>query len=93
MKNLCVLIMTCMIGSVVSGQSDSASFYFEKGVKEEKAQRHREAEKNFAKAVRFDPKSLRYTLHLANSLMEQRPASYRSWGFFHERPHRDLAEA
>ena len=52
MKNLCVLIMTCMIGSVVSGQSDSASFYFEKGVKEEKAQRHREAEKNFAKAVR-----------------------------------------
>jgi len=72
MKNLCVLLMTCIIGSVASGQADSASYYFEKGVKEEKAQRHREAEKNFAKAVRFDPKSLQYTLHLANSLMEQR---------------------
>ena len=72
MKSLIVLFTVSFMGGVVSAQTDSASFYFEKGVKEENARRYREAEKNFAKAVGFEPKNITNLLRLANSLMEQR---------------------
>src|SRR5690349_7751521 len=72
MKNLFALILASFVVGAVVAQTDSASYYFEKGLKEENARRFREAEKNFAKAVRFDPKNIKHLLHLAGSLAEQR---------------------
>ena len=72
MKKLPILLFVFFVGASVYGQSDSANHYFEKGMAEKQAKRFREAEKNFAKANKFDPSSLPTLLELGAALLEQK---------------------
>lgn len=72
MKNLFILAMLVCFGSGAFSQSDSAAFYFEKGLAEKQAKRYREAEKNFSKAIKFEPNNLQAILELCAALVEQK---------------------
>ncbi|MEO6229356.1 MAG: tetratricopeptide repeat protein [Ferruginibacter sp.] len=57
MKNtLLMCLSTFLFGAGFSQNSDSASFYFKKGVEEKTARHYLPASKLFDKAVQFDPK-------------------------------------
>ena len=61
----------CLAFSTISAQSDSAAFYYQKGLEEKNARRYREAEKRFVKAVSFAPANPDYHLELADAYMAQ----------------------
>ena len=72
MKNL---LTTCFMlaSAAVSAQStDSASYYFQKGIEEKTAKRWLVASQNFEKAIRFDPKNAAAYLENGNVNLEMR---------------------
>lgn len=70
MKLFVAIVSLCAATSVFA-QSDSSSFYLNKGLEEKKARRFREAEKNFAKASSFAPANLEILKEHAQSLIAQ----------------------
>jgi tetratricopeptide (TPR) repeat protein len=72
MKKLLSLLVAGTVAATALGQSDSSSYYYNKGLSEKNARRYREAERSFAKAVQFDSKKLDNHLELASAMMEQR---------------------
>lgn len=71
MKNLMLVAVIALAGSAF-GQTDSADFFYRKGLEEKAARRFREAEKNFAKAHQLAPQNFNNVFELADALMEQR---------------------
>ena len=69
--NKCLPVLCVLAFSAVQAQSDSASWYFEKGKEEKAARRYREAEKKFVKAVALDSKNLNYYMELADTYTAQ----------------------
>jgi len=71
MKSILLLTVFFLTASFVHGQSDSALFYFQKGIEEKNASRFREAEKRFAKAHELSPDHTPSLIELAAALLEQ----------------------
>lgn len=72
MKNLVCLIAVGFIRLAANGQStDSAEYFFSKGIEEKDAARFREAEKNFDRVYKINPKNLNNLIELANVLKQQ----------------------
>ncbi len=69
--NKCLPVWCVLAFSTVQAQTDSASWYFEKGKEEKAARRYREAEKKFVKAVSLNSKNLNYYLELADTYSAQ----------------------
>jgi len=73
MKNLLLIITLGALAQTSFAQSsDSAAFYFNRGMDEKNARRFREAEKNFNKVLQLEPRNLDNLIQLATSLLEQR---------------------
>lgn len=73
MKHFFLPILVAAASLVSQAQpSDSAQFYFNRGMEEKAARRFREAEKNFVKAYSFNPKDFQTLVELSNALLEQR---------------------
>lgn len=71
MKSISVLLMSGLISTVAWSQTDSATFYYQKGMTEKQARRFREAEKHFAKASQFSPANTNVLIEWGQSLVEQ----------------------
>jgi tetratricopeptide (TPR) repeat protein len=71
MKCLRLIVACGFISTIAYSQSDSCTFYYQKGLTEKQARRFREAEKNFAKASGFDPKNANALTEWGQSLMDQ----------------------
>jgi tetratricopeptide (TPR) repeat protein len=71
MKSLRLLVACGFISTLTYAQSDSSTFYYQKGLTEKQARRFREAEKNFAKASQFAPNNANILTEWGQSLVEQ----------------------
>ncbi len=65
------ILLTAASLATQAQPSDSAQFYFNRGMEEKAARRFREAEKNFVKAYGFNPKDFQTLVELSNALLEQ----------------------
>src|SRR5215471_1523867 len=70
MKNLLILL-ACITGTVAYGQSDSASYYQQKGKSEKQAGRYREAEKDLIKACQLAPSNVETIIELAGTFLAE----------------------
>lgn len=71
MKNLLFLILFFCAIKAQAQPSDSAQYYFNRGIEEKTARRFREAEKNFLKAYNFNAKDFQILTEWATVLQEQ----------------------
>ena len=71
MKNLTIVLLTAFCAQLAYSQTDSAAFYYQKGIEEKTARRYREAEKNFLKAGEYNPNDLNSILELAQTYNAQ----------------------
>lgn len=72
MKKYGVSLVAIVFSISLNAQNaDSSSYYLSKGLEEKESRRFREAEKNFAKALQFDPSDLQILKEHAQALLSQ----------------------
>lgn len=71
-KFLIATLLVCASFSTFANNADSASFYVKKAIELNKSRKVWEADKNFQKALQFNPDDMTVRLEYGNYLLEQR---------------------
>ncbi len=72
MKHLLTTISLCVFGTVYAQPTDSALFFFNKGMEEKNAKRYLVASQHFNKAIQFNPSYTEALIENAYTCMEMR---------------------